>query len=505
VVSARPFTEPAILHPGDRLGRYELLCPLAYGGMAAVWLARQKGSLGFEKLVVVKTILPQYAEQEQFQRMFLDEARVASAIDHPNVARTLDVGKDGELVYLVMEWVDGESLSRLMRAVASRQARERGAEGVIPAGIVLRLMADACAGLHAAHELRDRNGNLLGVVHRDVSPQNVLVSSQGAAKIIDFGVAKARDRAASGTSAGQIKGKVRYMSPEQAVGREVDRRADIWSLGAMLFEMFTGQAPFDGPNEVATLHRLTSGEPAANLVGVVPPGVAAIVARALRHNPDDRFATAAEMQIALEEAMLEVQIATTTAHVAAFLEAQVGDRARARKKSVETALAVANRRTENPADADRPSLRSSQQIPVEAPSRTSTATLGAAAVEWPPSSWPIRPVRRRRANVILGLLAAAGALFLVGFLATRGPGPKSSGALAAPTPPPATDFVPSSEPEITSTPLTPNATAGMPATTGIGAAALRARPPAPRPPVAKPPPPPPAPAASAPKKRDYGF
>ena len=164
--------------------------------MAAVWLARQKGHRLFERLVVVKTILPQYATQEQFQKMFLDEARVAAAIEHPNVARTIDGGEKGDLLYIVMEWIDGESLSRLQRAVEKNGAK-------LPAGLVLRLLADCCAGLHAAHELRDKSGNPLGVVHRDVSPQNVLVSTAGVAKLIDFGVAKARDRASEGTSAGQ--------------------------------------------------------------------------------------------------------------------------------------------------------------------------------------------------------------------------------------------------------------------------------------------------------------
>src|ERR1700733_6073100 len=179
--------------------------------MAAVWLARHRGHRLMDRLVVVKTILPQFATQEVFQTMFIDEARVAAAIDHPNVARTLDVGEnDEDLLYLVMEWIDGESLSRLQRAVEKNGAK-------LPAGLVLRLLADCCAGLHAAHELRDKAGNPLGVVHRDVSPQNVLVSTAGVAKLIDFGVAKARDRASDGTSAGQLKGKGRYMSPEQAL------------------------------------------------------------------------------------------------------------------------------------------------------------------------------------------------------------------------------------------------------------------------------------------------
>src|SRR5512140_1321091 len=331
------FPEPGALRAGDRLDRYELLCPLAYGGMAAVWLARHRAHRLMDRLVVIKTILPQFAAQEQFQTMFMDEARVAAAIDHPNVARTLDVGENDDLLFLVMEWIDGESLSRLQRAVEKNGAK-------LPPGVILRIAADACAGLHAAHELRDASGSLLNVVHRDVSPQNVLVSTTGVAKLIDFGVAKARDRASEGTSAGELKGKIRYMSPEQALGKDVDRRADIWSLGAMLYEMLARVPPFDGPNEVATLHLLTSGEPPAPLPPSVPREVAAVVARALMPDRDKRFATAAEMQRALEAAMLNIGAATTAAQVGAFLEGHLKERAQARHRSVETALAAAAKR-----------------------------------------------------------------------------------------------------------------------------------------------------------------
>src|SRR5579862_1937947 len=160
--------DPTQLQPGYRLDRYELLCPLAYGGMASVWLARFGGRLGFERLVVVKMILPQYSQDPRFQEMFLDEARIASKIEHGNVARILDVGEHDSSYYIVMEWVDGDSLSKVMRAAEQRKQR-------VPAGVALRVAADAAAGLHAAHVLKDRDGTHLHVVHRDVSPQNILV------------------------------------------------------------------------------------------------------------------------------------------------------------------------------------------------------------------------------------------------------------------------------------------------------------------------------------------
>jgi len=240
------------LEPGTVLDRYELLCTVARGGMAHVWLGRFKGKHGFEKLVAVKTILPEHALDARFRNMFLDEARIASGIEHPHVAKILDLGEWRECLYLVMEYVDGDSLSRLRRSIEKRGHK-------LPLPIALRVLADVCAGLHAAHELRGEDGALLGVVHRDVSPQNVLIPTNGVSKLIDFGVAKARHRLGEETSAGFAKGKSRYMSPEQALAKPVDRRADLFAVGAMAYEMFAGAAPYDGPNDMARLHALITG------------------------------------------------------------------------------------------------------------------------------------------------------------------------------------------------------------------------------------------------------
>ena len=239
--------KPSPIAPGYRLGRYEFLCPIAEGGMASVWVARFQGKHGFEKLVAIKTILPKYSSDATFQRMFLDEARISCGIEHANVAQIFDLGDEQGILYLVMEWVDGDSLAQLQRAV-ERKGRS------IPYGICLRILADACGGLHAAHELRGKDGAPLGVVHRDISPQNILVAAKGAAKVIDFGIAKARDRLAGETSTGILKGKIQYMAPEQALGEATDRRADIWAVGAVLYHMIAGRPQFDGPNQLATLH-----------------------------------------------------------------------------------------------------------------------------------------------------------------------------------------------------------------------------------------------------------
>jgi serine/threonine-protein kinase len=340
----RATGEVTTLRAGDNLDRYELLCPLAYGGMAAVWLARFAGKLGFEKLVVIKTILPHYATDAQFQQMFVDETRIASRIEHTNVARILDVGEQGEILYLVMEWVDGDSLSKLEQAVEKNQAR-------FPLGVSLRIVADAAAGLHAAHQLRDRDGHLLGVVHRDVSPQNLLVSTQGVTKVIDFGVAKARDRMAEHTQRGHLKGKVKYMAPEHALARPSDHRSDVWSLGAVLYEMLGGKAPYDQPNEVATLQLLTNGAPPPPLPPDIPAPVVAIVERALAFHPEQRYSTAEEMQLAIEAVTSDLRVGATASAVTAFVGQHVGDRAASRKRAVDEAIEAANRRSARPPDS----------------------------------------------------------------------------------------------------------------------------------------------------------
>ncbi len=195
-------------------------------------------------------------------------------------------------------------------------------------------MADVCGGLHAAHELQGADGDSLGVVHRDVSPQNVLVNTRGVAKLIDFGIAKARDRIAGDTNSETLKGKVQYMAPEQALGRPIDRRADVWAVGAVLFHLLSGKPPFETENEIQTLFVLSSGRPAPPLRGDVHPAVAAVVRRALSHAPAARYATALEMQHALEEAIVQAGLVTSSATVAAYLAEHTGDRSEKRKEAI---------------------------------------------------------------------------------------------------------------------------------------------------------------------------
>ncbi|HEY5243000.1 MAG TPA: serine/threonine-protein kinase, partial [Polyangiaceae bacterium] len=285
------------LGPGARLGRYELLLPIAYGGMARVWAARLHGQRGFSKLVAIKTILPHLAHSAEFERMFLDEARIAAGVHHPNVTEIYELGEEGHVLYLAMEWINGESLVHVVRGL--------GGQGVQPIDprIAARIAAEACAGLHAAHELRDDHGNPLNVVHRDVSPHNILVSVEGNVKVTDFGVAKALGQSHQATVAGQIKGKVAYMAPEIIGSAAFDRRSDVFAMGCVLYEATTGSMPFRGGNDPQVMQAILKGvyPPAPGVIRGFPLELAAIIDCALAADPRRRFGTAEQMRVALEE------------------------------------------------------------------------------------------------------------------------------------------------------------------------------------------------------------
>jgi serine/threonine-protein kinase len=304
--------------------------------MGTVWLARMTGKHGFERLVALKTILPTYSHDEQFGAMFLDEAKIAAQIDHENVARILEIGEDGGLLYYAMELIDGESLRKVYRDV-------RAADVVFPMGVALRIVADACAGVHATHELVGEDGTPLNVVHRDVSPQNLLVSVRGTTKLIDFGVAKARARRSEETAAGTLKGKIEYMAPEQARGEPLDRRADVYALGAVLYELLAGRPVRDTSEgrQLAALHELMTGVPYAPLPATVPHLVRGIIDRALAREPAKRFATAEELRRALEQAMLATGQGATAEEVASVLAHFSRERTAKRKDAIERALRAA--------------------------------------------------------------------------------------------------------------------------------------------------------------------
>lgn len=283
---------------GKRVGRYDLVQLLGEGGMGTVWLAHPYDAP--DKLYAVKTVSPEYAADPHVCAMFVKEARLAAAIDHPNVVRLYDVGLHEGVPFFVMERIDGFALRNVARTVAMTGQR-------VPPSVALRIASDLCGGLHAAHELCSEGGQHLALVHRDVSPHNVLVTREGVAKLIDFGVAKARDFATGSdqSGCGGIKGKVRYMAPEQALEERIDRRADLFSVGALTYQLLTGRAPFEGPNELAIINALLSAAPVF-VPGDLPEPVQWILRRALARRPENRFNDAEEMQEAIELALAEL-------------------------------------------------------------------------------------------------------------------------------------------------------------------------------------------------------
>lgn len=284
---------------GDALGPYELVTPVGAGGMARVWVARVHATGQF---VAVKTLLPQLAENVAFQEMFLDEAHIAGRISHPNVCATFDLGQQDKTLYLAMEWIDGPSLMRVLRPHGDAHSDDDGAPRIpIKPRIAARIVADTCAGLHAAHELVAEDGRPLAVVHRDVSPHNVLLTSTGIVKVTDFGVAKAIGKSHM-TVAGQLKGKLAYMAPEQLMGGGIDRRADIFALGCVLYEITTGQRPFVGEHDPQIMAQIMIGnyELPTSVIPDYPKELEAIVVKALANEPEHRFQSAEQMRKALE-------------------------------------------------------------------------------------------------------------------------------------------------------------------------------------------------------------
>ena len=300
------------MHP--TFGRYELLKRLAGGGMGEVYLARQRGIDGFQKLLVLKTLLPHLCEDEEFITMFKDEARVTAQLIHPNICQVFEFDQAGGVYYMAMEYLRGEDLRKLWRA-----CEQRGMP--LPVPLICRIVADAAAGLDFAHSLRDARGQPYRIVHRDISPQNVLVTFEGGVKIIDFGVAKAAGRAQH-TRTGALKGKYSYMSPEQVSGQSVDNRSDIFALGIVLHELLTGRRLFKADSDVQTLARVRECNvpPPSEINPQLPAGLDSIVLRALAKEPRERYGTAQEFRLAIEEWLIQGRMSASSAHLAEFLK-----------------------------------------------------------------------------------------------------------------------------------------------------------------------------------------
>jgi len=403
----------------NRLDRYELIGEIAAGGMAVVYLARIGGLGGFQRFVAIKRLHTHLAQEQEFVEMFLDEARLAAGIHNPHVVPILEVGGSGEAgYYLVMEYIEGDTLARVAARAAGRTTGLHPAAGgssavsgsgpslpvpgappkrpkrapasmpsagpAIPRPVTVRILLDSLAGLHAAHELTDPHGRPLQIVHRDISPQNILVGVDGSARIADFGVARAAARLGT-TRTDTVKGKLAYLSPEQARGEVVDRRTDLFAMGILLWEMLTGRRLFRGETDHETLARVMSGTiPApSSLVPGMHAAFDAVALKALSRDVEQRFTSCAEMGDALERAALDALAAGAEGgvgsprDVAAFMNNVLGQEIAAQRESVRVWLSQRN----------DPSLASSRPAP---PVRHAPLATGLQPVV-PPVPAPPRP------------------------------------------------------------------------------------------------------------------
>lgn len=491
-----------------RFGAYEILHELKSGGMGSVLLGRRRGPGSFEQLVAIKTILPDYASAPAVRAMFLDEAAILARINHPGIATVHDFGEEAGTLYMAMEYVAGISFRGLP-------------EGALTPAVAARAIAEACRGLHAAHEVRDTAGQLLGVVHRDISPDNLMLGFDGHVKVIDFGIALVKNRQAPVTEFGTVKGKPPYMSPEQVKNEAMDRRSDVFSLGVVLYEMLTGRPLFDGDSIYAVARAVEHQEirPPSQVVGwPLPFGLDAVVMAALDRDLERRTPSAAAFAEALEqvinaagdetlEAWAERELARPREAHRAWLARVVAGRDAPRPPVGRATGAVTQLPPEQAASTTWPP-RSSSSAPIaamEAPPLAAPAVRPegepapepGASTHLPASDGLARPARQRRLPIVLALLVLLGVIGgLLVLLRDRGGAEAQDAAVAiadagadavrivvapapdaaadAPAVPPADAAVPIDAP-----PRRPRADAGAPATVARDAAiaAIDAAPP----------------------------
>ncbi len=443
------------------LGKHRLLAELGHGGMAEVFLAVVCGPAGFNKLLVIKQIRPQLAEEPELLGMFLDEARLAARLNHRNVVQTNEVGQQNGRYFIAMEYLEGQPLNRVLHRFQK--------VGGLPLDLHLRVVSEVLAGLHHAHELTDYDGTPLGVVHRDITPHNIFITYDGQVKVVDFGIAKALN-SSSETRSGVLKGKVAYMAPEQARGEQVDRRADLFSVGVVLWEAVTGRRLWKGVPDLTILQSLLKGEiPAPRSVNpAVPEALEAIILKCLARDREERYATALDLQAVLD-AHLDAQEERGSARDLGKLISKQFDADRLKIRGIieeqlrgksPTSAQVESHRLpvldapmsfsssgSNPPSGERPSFSSSPgsgRISVNAsPSSTGPSSLFVSAET---SNEGDAHPRRRLIKAAAAL--AAGGLLVLGLwgitrdpaASTRLPAPAATPAattVVAPSPPPA--------------------------------------------------------------------
>jgi serine/threonine-protein kinase len=343
--------------------------------MGRVWVARQTGQRGLRKLVAVKTALAEYARNPEFERLFMDEARVACALEHPNACRVLEVGDEDGVLFLAMEWLMGGSLRELLSAAPAHRLDPR---------IAARMISQACAGVHAAHELHDESGTFLGVIHRDVSPHNLLLTVDGHTKIADFGVVRASNQLHEKTNTGDLKGKTSYMAPEQLAGRGYDRRADIFALGCVLYEAIVGAKAFEG-EAISALYRIIEGRfvRPSHVLGSCDAELERIILRAMAREPEERFATADEMRLALERWLASTGEPCTESDVASTVKTILGDVIERRDAKIRAAEAAVATRAPNRDSASAPVFDMKAVNPTSAgPQPISTVVTRSSRSPW---------------------------------------------------------------------------------------------------------------------------
>jgi len=427
----------------ERVGRYELLLPIGTGGMATVYLARVPVVGDVHREVALKLMHPfMQAEGRESTVSLVEEAKLAVRIRHPNVVPVIEVGDSPHGVFLVMDYVEGDTLSGLHRALRSE-------DRMLPLPIAGRILTDALAGLHAAHELKDEEGHLVDLVHRDFSPQNILVGADGVSRLTDFGVAKAAGRV-NVTSSGIIKGKVAYMAPEQALGKKVDRRCDVWAAGVVAWEVLAGQRLYRLEDQVATLLKIVNERPprVSTVRPDIPKQLDDAVADALTMDVEQRISSAAELRRRLVEAWKAAGGLADPHEVGEFVQATASTKIVARREQVSrviklrTSLARVSTAALALADSTTPSVGTARPG-----SEDTTSAISASGLE--ASVRGVHPRRSLALPLVLGGVALAGALGVGGWLASRRPPPKAEPSAAvtptaAPSATPAASVAPPS-------------------------------------------------------------
>jgi len=369
----RPSPPPLTSSGPDRFGQYKILERIAAGGMAELSKARLSGAEGFQKIVAIKKILPHLADNEEFIAMFADEAKLAAQLNHPNIVHIFDLGKiESGGYFIAMEYVDGRDLRTILQS-----AKELGTP--LPLPLAVYVASKIAAALDYAHRRKDVDGHDLNIVHRDVSPPNILISYEGDIKLCDFGIAKAASKAQQ-TQSGALKGKVQYMSPEQAWGRPIDKRSDIFSLGCVLYEMLTEQKLFRGDTDLSILEKVRAAQvgPPSAINPEVPKSLDALLAKALAREPDDRYANASEMLRDLEAVLYSYSPAPGSADLAIYLH-----RLQAEEAAIAESRAREASRSATPAQPEK--KRKSKGAPV---ARRTTGSITAPGTGTAPGVQP---------------------------------------------------------------------------------------------------------------------